>query len=304
MEVKGKKVLLMTSAGEFTMVKVGKELPVRGREYEGKVLVKSTINKRIIAAVASFVLIFTLGAKDYYTPVKALEIYASSNIKLELNRWDRVIEASPLNDNGRKVLSKIALNNRDIEKAVNMILEQVSKENILGGQHQISINSINGKLNIDNLKKIIEEKGLKIIDINSYNENNKIKSQQSEVINEEKSNSKNNEEKNLSENKSNKSIDNKGNNGREVNNSNKHSISQDQDTNKDVNYSKNSQDNKIKSSSSSSNEKEIKGNSKQQLKDTGIEKTDGNYKHNLQDTQGSNEQSNSSEKENNTIKKK
>lgn len=303
MEVKGRKVLLMTQAGEFTMVKVGKELPVRGREYEGKVLIKSTITKRIVAAAASFALIFTLGVKDYYTPVKALEIYANSNIKLELNRWDRVIAASPLNDNGKKILSNIALNNKGIEKAVDMILEQVSKENILGEQHQISINPISGQLNIDKLKKDIEEKGLKVVDINSYNEDNKIKSQQDEAISKEKNNSRNNEDKNLGENNSNKSIDNNSNSGDKMNNSNKHNTSQGEGINKNIDYTKSNQEGKVKNSSSSSNNKEIKGNSKEQLKSEEVEKNDSNSKNSSENNQGNNGQASNSEKENNAAGK-
>lgn len=304
MEVRGTKVLLMTQAGEFTMVKVGKELPIRGREYEGKVLIKSTITKRIVAAAASFAFIFTLGVKDYYTPVKALEIYANSNIKLELNRWNRVIAASPLNDNGKKILSNIALNNKNIEKAVDMILEQVSKENILGEQHQISINPISGEINIDKLKKDIEEKGLKVVDINSYSQDNKIKSQQDEATSKEKNNNISNIDKNLGENNSNKSIDNSSNSGDKTNNSSKHSASQGEGVNKNVDYTKSNQEgNKVKSSSSSSNYKEIKGNSKEQLKNEEIEKNNGNSKNNSENSQGNNGQASDSEKESNTGKK-
>jgi hypothetical protein len=73
-------------------------------------------------AVAAAVLLMFLGAAFSFLPVVAYA-QVSSGIELGLNRWEWVVTARPLNDDGRERLQELNLRGKSLDQAIELIVD-------------------------------------------------------------------------------------------------------------------------------------------------------------------------------------
>ncbi len=90
--------------------------------------------KRSIAQVMAYaacavaaVVVLALGATAYYTNTAYISIDVNPSIELELNRFDKVLEARPLNAEAAELLAALDIKGKGYEFAVNAILEAESR---------------------------------------------------------------------------------------------------------------------------------------------------------------------------------
>lgn len=69
------------------------------------------------------------------------------SVQLDINRWNRVISYKPLNNDGKEVLKDINLKNKDIEEAIDKVVEQSIKKKYINDSYKIYSNT-NKKIRI------------------------------------------------------------------------------------------------------------------------------------------------------------
>jgi hypothetical protein len=133
MNIEGNAAHLMTSNGEFVKVKIKKITPKIGEIFTGEAIQNKPLFYKYVTAVASLVFILLLGgsAYAYYSPVTSITVNINPSVKLEANRWNKIINSFPLNKDGEKILSNVKLKNKSIDKGLNILVEEAKKENFI-----------------------------------------------------------------------------------------------------------------------------------------------------------------------------
>ncbi|EJO5346954.1 anti-sigma factor domain-containing protein [Clostridium botulinum] len=173
MEVHKNKVGILTSSGEFIYVVNSTISPNLGEIYESKEikLTPSTYKniKKFSIMAASLLIIFicSIFIKTYNTPVSSVTIKINPAIKLQANRWNKVIQVTPLNKDGNNLLKEIKLKNNSLEKGIDLILEEAKKEDYINNDYINSSKSISidfagdtSSLNLNNIENHL--KNLKV----------------------------------------------------------------------------------------------------------------------------------------------
>ncbi|GLC30921.1 anti-sigma factor domain-containing protein [Clostridium omnivorum] len=254
LSINKKKANMVTPSGEFVKVRIKDTIPKVGETFSGELAKDFTIPKLpIVAASLAFMLLFSGTAFAYYTPTSSVIVEINPSIMLKLNMFNRIIDSSPLNDDGETVLKEIKLKNKSVNEGLETIVDEAKKENFINENYVKSdkavtlyIDSKNDKdLNLDSFEKFMGESGVKLM-INSNG-----KELKSTVKNASTENSKNNNSssKQNSENKQN-SDDKQNKNNSSVGNS----------INNNANNKKDSTDNQNSSSKNSSSVSNGKSN--------------------------------------------
>ncbi|MBL4935702.1 anti-sigma factor domain-containing protein [Clostridium sp. YIM B02515] len=132
MQLSKRHVFIMTDTGEFLKVKLNKNAAKIGELFTGEVSSKNTFYKYAAAAASLiFVLLSGSGAYAYYTPTASILVNINPSVKLQLNRWDRVIKSIPLNEDGSALLQSLNLNNNSINSALDKIIDESKKDNFI-----------------------------------------------------------------------------------------------------------------------------------------------------------------------------
>lgn len=131
----------MTPSGEFAEVKILGDSPTIGSTYTGALEQKLPLFK-YIAAAACFILFITTGstAYAYYTPVASIVVDINPSLELKVNKWNRIIKAAALNEDGQKMLDSLSIKNKTIDDGLSMILEEAEKENFINPSNKTDIN--------------------------------------------------------------------------------------------------------------------------------------------------------------------
>lgn len=177
-----KKAGIMTESGEFLYIKTRKVLPKIGEIHTGQLYKKNLINYKYALTAASlmFVLISSVVANAYYTPVTTLIISINPSVSLEANRWNKIISSKALNTDGTLILSNIKLKNKSIDAGLELLVKEAKAEKFINDKyvHDEKIISVdikgnkNNSIDISKFKNIIESNDLNII-INATSSNNK-----------------------------------------------------------------------------------------------------------------------------------
>ncbi|MGG7178860.1 anti-sigma factor domain-containing protein [Clostridium paraputrificum] len=182
--------IILTSAGEFIKVKsndteVGKELEAGEK--------KGIRHYKLQIAIAAVLIIFTAFGvyKEYTKVVRTVVIQTSSQVKLELNRFNKVIYSNSPSEKGRDMLNYAEPMDEDIDKVLKKCVEY-AKKNDMVPQDGIVV-TINGEaLKYGILKETgdyIVEENIKVL-INNVGQQHKLyesTEKQKEDKNEEKS---------------------------------------------------------------------------------------------------------------------
>ncbi|MBW9158279.1 anti-sigma factor domain-containing protein [Clostridium tagluense] len=177
-----KKVGIMTSSGEFVYIKISKVLPKVGEIHTGELYKKNLFHYKyaITAASLMFLLISSVAAYSYYTPVTDIVININPSISLKANRWNKIISSKGLNSDGSTILNNIVLNNKSIDSGLELLVKEAKSENFINAEYindkkNITVDIKGNKdnsIDISNFKNIIDSNNLNII-INSSSRNNK-----------------------------------------------------------------------------------------------------------------------------------
>ncbi|MBO0573855.1 anti-sigma factor domain-containing protein [Clostridium botulinum] len=196
MEIHKNKVSILTSSGEFIYVANSTVSPNLGEIYESEeIKLRSSAYKNIkkfslMAASLLIIFICSIFIKTYNAPVSSVTIKINPSIRLQANRWNKVINVTPLNKDGTNLLKNLNLKNKSLEKGIDLILEEAKKENYINNDYKNSSKAISinftgdtSSLNLSNIENNL--KNLKV----KYN----IKSPQGIKTNYNKDNIKSND---------------------------------------------------------------------------------------------------------------
>jgi len=141
LEIKDRKACIMTPSGEFAEVKILGDSPAIGSTYTGAIEQKLPLFK-YIAAAACFILFITTGstAYAYYTPVASVVVDLNPSLELKINKWNRIIKAAALNEDGEKMLDSLSIKNKTIDDGLSMIVEEAENENFINPSNKADIN--------------------------------------------------------------------------------------------------------------------------------------------------------------------
>lgn len=146
LEIRDKKVVLLSDDGTITIAKnqnyhIGQEFfesessPNRIISFRREQIMK--IKGKIIAvssAAAVLIAFVSLGAYAYYTPYSYVSLDVNPSIAYAVNRFDRVIHVSGVNDDGTEILTNInleQLRNMDIDAAIEETINEIADEGYL-----------------------------------------------------------------------------------------------------------------------------------------------------------------------------
>ncbi|SHK77126.1 Anti-sigma factor N-terminus [Clostridium cavendishii DSM 21758] len=209
---------ILTNTGEFVSVVCHKNIPKIGEAYTGEIKKSSNKLKPLIIAAMFFIIILSGGsAYAYFTPVATVDVSINPKLKLEINRFDRVLKSTPINEDGTILLKNLSLKNKNLDDALVEIIDEATKDNFINNSYNsdgkkiiLTIVGTNYKKNIDinKFEEYITEKKLNTV----ISENGKeYKKEFGENIGEEKKDNEDNIESKEEVNKKNEDIDNKSN---------------------------------------------------------------------------------------------
>ena len=177
-----RKAGIMTSSGEFVYIKISKILPKVGEIYTGELYKKnlSLYKYAITAASLMFMLLSSVSAYSYYTPVTTIVVSINPSVSLEANKWNKIISSKALNSDGSLILNNIKLKNKSIDDGLELLVKEAKTENFINDKYvtdkkiiSVDIKSNkDGSIDISNFKNIIDSNKLNI-KINASSVNNK-----------------------------------------------------------------------------------------------------------------------------------
>ncbi len=125
-----KNSIILTDDGLFSKVKN------RGYEAGQTIDIKMNqkkISKMIIgvASLAAVLVICTIGSFAYYTPTDYVSLDVNPSVEYTVNRFDRILDVTAVNDDGEEILSSLNLNHMMIEDAVKGTLAKLIEDGYL-----------------------------------------------------------------------------------------------------------------------------------------------------------------------------
>lgn len=145
-DIKDKKAVLISDSGEFYTIpnkgyEIGEEIEYKNQSY------RSIVS---IAACFLFLMLSTVsGYSIYFTPTAYVSIDINPSIQFDINRFSRVIEVHPLNDDAKKLLNDINVKNAKISDALKKVVEASEKMGFLNesnNQVEIDVLSLNNSM--------------------------------------------------------------------------------------------------------------------------------------------------------------
>lgn len=85
------------------------------------------------ASAAAAVIVLGVGAWAYFTPYSYVSLDVNPSIEYSVNRFDRVLSATAVNNDGETILSNLDLNNKTIDEAVKETVDQISQNGYFEG---------------------------------------------------------------------------------------------------------------------------------------------------------------------------
>lgn len=156
--------IILTSKGEFIKVKSGKDNKI-GEDFISKKSFSFKEYKLQISIIASIVVvILIIGILKYRAIDKTIFIETTSSITIEVNTFDKIIDAYTKTEKGNNMLDKLKVNSSDIDTAIKSILNYaMNNEMIPETGVIITITGEPLKYNaLEKTEKFIKEQGLQV----------------------------------------------------------------------------------------------------------------------------------------------
>ncbi|MDR2939762.1 MAG: hypothetical protein LBV08_05505 [Clostridiales bacterium] len=119
-------------------------------------------NKKLFLAryafIPIFIAVFLISTQLYYfvnTPDSYINLDVNPSIELTLNQFNYVIGAKAYNASGSNIINNLPLRHKEYSKAVQILIDEMIKQNILGQDGLVSVtvqNNNNSKEILDTLK--------------------------------------------------------------------------------------------------------------------------------------------------------
>ena len=133
-EIRKDKAALLSDDG--CIVRVKNRNYTIGQEVEMNMRNNLSFSK-ITALVAACMMVFLGGsAYAYYTPTTYVSLDVNPAIEFSVNRFDRVLSAKGVNDEGNEILSEVELahlKNKNIEEAITLTVNEIAQAGYLNG---------------------------------------------------------------------------------------------------------------------------------------------------------------------------
>ncbi|NLT96401.1 MAG: anti-sigma factor domain-containing protein [Clostridia bacterium] len=144
LEIKKKSVIVLTPDGQFLEHKISGQPPVLGSEIE---FISYRFDKRKIlmleiaaVLILTFIPLLVLQLFIYpQIPVAYVTVDINPSIELGLNKYERVISAKGLNEDGIVLLNKVDLHNLPVENALEVVTEEAIKEKYINPEKENAV---------------------------------------------------------------------------------------------------------------------------------------------------------------------
>ena len=163
-EMKGKYAIVVTKKCNFMkikndgLMKPGCEVEIPERADFNK---KYFIKVASIAAAMVLVMGISFGAYAYNTPYSYISVDINPSVELTANRFDIIINAKGLNDDGEDILQNQSLKNKKVRDGVNVIVSEAAEKGYLSKDREgavlLTVSSKNQD-KADKMKVDLEEK--------------------------------------------------------------------------------------------------------------------------------------------------
>ena len=133
LDVTGNEATVMTDDGDIMGIRnrgydIGQEINIK--KTAGTLATKVYRFMPAVAAAAAVILLVA-GIRVYATPYGTVSLDVNPSIEYTINRFDRVLNVSGVNEDGNNILAQMdsdALINKDIEDAVELTIEQIEAD--------------------------------------------------------------------------------------------------------------------------------------------------------------------------------
>lgn len=170
LKVEKNTAVLVTNTGEFVKVSASENIPKIGETYTGRMKKDHSYIKHLAAAsLFFFIFLCSGGVFAYYTPAATIQVNINPSIELKTNIFDRIIEASPNNSDGKTLLGNLKLKNKNINEALILVVEQSEKYKFINDKYITA-----GKTISVNVSAKIKLKAIKLDKFQNYISEKKI----------------------------------------------------------------------------------------------------------------------------------
>lgn len=129
-QINKKHACILTPSGEFSKVRYKGAAPSLGEVYSGDVYSAPSLKLPMIAASLAFIL-FSGGLYSYMTPAYAVTVEINPSVRVQVNMWNRVIKTEAINEDGKRLLNDININNMSLNSALEKIVSEAKKDNYI-----------------------------------------------------------------------------------------------------------------------------------------------------------------------------
>lgn len=168
----GKKGIILTAKGEFKKIDViqdnyiGEE--VSGEEYKG--LKKYKLHMSIMALL--IIAMVSVATIKYMSVKNTIIINTTSSIKVEVNSFNKIVNAQSPTDKGARLLSEIKIQDKDVDESIYKILKYALENEMIPNDDMLI--TVSGKsLDLEILKetnKFLKDNNIPVKFNNSGNE--------------------------------------------------------------------------------------------------------------------------------------
>lgn len=161
--VRNKNALILTPTGEIKKIVINKKDNVKpGQIYSGDTPKPIPFFKyALITVLCSLMVIFTAFIFLYNTTSYSVIVDINPSLKLQLNRWNKIISCTPLTNEGSKLIHGTEIKNKDLDDGLILILNNARNCNYIDDSFirekkviSIYISSHNNiNINIDKFEK-------------------------------------------------------------------------------------------------------------------------------------------------------
>ena len=173
-KVNKRSVIVLTSEGEFLKLKKDEDTKVgeihRGVEKKGI----RNYKMQIFTAIVCIVLILSGVIYQYTKTTRVVVIDTTSQLKFELNRFNKVIYAYSATDKGNKLINTVKPKDKNIDKALEGVLKFANaNEMIPNGSILITVSGDALKYGLlENTAKYVKEERIRVLVNNSGKQHN------------------------------------------------------------------------------------------------------------------------------------
>jgi len=148
-----KNVFIITASGEFKKVKLNYEAKL-GQVSQGKKKINKKIYKLPLSILVLILIIYGVNIYNTYVKINSIVVIkTTSNIKLHVNAYDRVIYTYSPTQKGQMLLQSIDSENKATDDVIFQVMDYGTKNKMISNDVDVNITVTGQPLKYGNLKK-------------------------------------------------------------------------------------------------------------------------------------------------------